>query len=93
MLHLQALNGVLLTDGAGLILRSFSDLSLQLDPRTDLVQFRYNGAKGVLLKVDQKDFPTAESEKKILMRKSNLKFKTDSVEFGCVRQSYCPGNI
>jgi hypothetical protein len=87
------LNGVLLTDGAGLILRSFSDHNLQLDPSTDLVQFRYNGAKGVLLKVDQTQFPTADSERKILLRKSNLKFKTDSVEFGCVRQSYYPGNI
>ena len=94
--RLQASNGVLVTDGAGKIRRTFADVDLQLDSQSDLVQFRLNGAKGILLKVDDlddEDFARQRREKMILLRPSNLKFTTSSYEFGCVRQSLHQGNF
>ena len=93
---MQALNGVLVTDGAGKIRRTFADVNLQLDSQSDLVQFRLNGAKGILLKVDDlddEDFGKQRREKMILLRPSNIKFSTSSYEFGCVRQSLHQGNV
>lgn len=54
---------------------------------------RYNGAKGILIKVDEDDpdFALANPSKTILLRKSNYKFKTNSIEFGCVRENKTPG--
>ena len=88
-LFLQAQNGVLLTDGAGKIRRSFADEELRHNVDSALIQFRYKGAKGILLKVDDDDADLMKAglEKEILLRPSNYKFKTKSIEFGCVRES------
>jgi len=55
--------------------------------------FRYNGAKGILLKVDDDAFRRFGQSKKIALRESNVKFKTTSIEFGCVRESKNPGDL
>jgi hypothetical protein len=91
---LQAQNGVLLTDGAGKIRRSFADEELGLNVDSDVIQFRYNGAKGILLKVDDNDADLirAGPEENIFLRPSNVKFVTGSLEFGCVNQSKNQGN-
>ena len=55
--------------------------------------FRYNGSKGILLKVDENDpdFARSSPSKKLLLRQSNVKFQTDSIEFGCVKENKAPG--
>ena len=94
-LFLQAQNGVLLTDGAGKIRRSFADQKLGHTVDSALIQFRYSGAKGILLKVDDDDadLMRAGRGKQILLRPSNKKFETNSIEFGCVRESKNPGKM
>ncbi len=53
---------------------------------------RYNGAKGILLKVDNDDpdFKESKPGKEIILRYSNVKFETRSIEFGCIRENQSP---
>ena len=84
----NAANGDLVTDGAGFIKESLAkELSemCQIKKHPYAMQFRWAGCKGVLVVLPDEHKVFAQHDKPIIIRKSQIKFETDNLEFGIVK--------